>query len=709
VSLWEGAAVSAAVTPPVSPAAEQLTAGGTRPRRRWEVWRSPAGQPGWARPALLAVAALAAVLYAWNIASVDFAPYYSVAVKSMSESWKALFYGAFDPAATITIDKLAGAFVPQALSARVFGFYPWALALPQVVEGVVTVLVMYRAVRRWAGEVPGLLAALLLTLTPIAASVFGHPMEDGALTMCLVLAADAWQRAVETGRLRSLVLSGVWVGLGFQAKMLQAWMILPALFIGYLVAVPWPGSGEMTPEVPSWDLTEEQALASGPRLVTRLWQLAVAGIVMLGVSLSWVLMITLTPAADRPYVDGSTDNSVIAAVFGYNGVERFGISFRGAVASGPGISAGSEPGGSSNPFGLPTGVFKLLSGWYGPQAGWLYPLAGLGLVAGLYLTRWARRGNPVRCALLMWGIWLCTAGLVFSVMTTIPHTAYLAMLAPPVAALAAAGIYMLVLVYRAGRPSGWLLPVAVVVEVLWADFLWRSYRGFLPWALTAAGVAAVVAAALLVTARLVRRFPRRVADVALGLGIAAMLAAPATWTASVLDVKYAGTSFDASAGPPQGHGLFSALRGPVLGEAFGSTQTLTPQTQAIYDYVSSHRDGATYLLAVPSWTEASRFIMASGQEAMPLGGFSGTVRTPTLARVQYLVRTGQLRFFWFGWFGGVGTGGADLESGTVGAIVSWVRGSCTQVPAAAYGNPPDDFGGAFGGATLYECTSAPNP
>jgi len=685
--------VSTALTPPVSPAAQQPSSERTRSRRRWEVWRSPAGQPGWARPSLLAVAALAAALYAWNIASVDFAPYYSVAVKSMSESWRAFFYGAFDPAATITIDKLAGAFVPQVLSARIFGFHPWSLALPQVVEGVVSVLAMYRAVRQWAGEVPGLLAALLLTLTPIAASVFGHPMEDGALTMCLVLAADAWQRAVATGRLRSLVLSGVWVGLGFQAKMLQAWMILPALFIGYLVAAP---------------------SAAAPRLLTRLWQLAVAGVAMLAVSLSWILLFTVTPAADRPYVDGSTDNSALAMVFGYNGLERFGISVPGAVSSGPGISASpATPGaysGPGGPFGLPAGVFKLLSGWYGPQVGWLYPLAVVGLIAGLYLTRWAPRGNPVRCGFLMWGIWLCTVGLLFSVMTTLPHTAYLAMLAPPVAALAAAGICMLVHVYRAGRRSGWLLPAAVLVEVLWADFLWRDYRGFLPRVLTLAIAAGIVAAILLVAARLAprlaHRLPRRVTDAALALGVAAMLAAPAAWSASVLDVNYAGTSFDASAGPADGHGLFTLFRGPVLGDAFGSSQTLTPQTQAIYDYVQAHSDGATYLLAVPSWTQASRFILASGHEAMPLGGFSGTVRTPTLARVQALVGTGQLRFFWFGWFGGVGTGGADLGAGTVGEIVTWVRGACTKVPAAAYGNPPDDFGGAFGGPVLYECASA---
>ena len=186
------------------------------------MWRSPDGQPPWARPALLAIAAVAALLYAWNIEQAGLAPFYSVAVKSMSVSWKAFIFGAFDPKATITIDKLAGSFLPQALSARIFGYSAWSLALPQVIEGVVSVLVMYRVVRRWAGVMPGLAAAGIFTLTPIAASMFGHSMEDGALTLCLILAADAYQRAVMEARLRSLVWAGVWVGIGFQAKMLEA-------------------------------------------------------------------------------------------------------------------------------------------------------------------------------------------------------------------------------------------------------------------------------------------------------------------------------------------------------------------------------------------------------------------------------------------------------------------------------------------------------
>src|SRR5487761_429229 len=274
---------SSAADPAAGPqAAEPVTTG--RDRRRWEVWKSPQDQPGWARPALLGIAAMATLLYARNIASAGFEGFYSVAVKSMSQSWKAFLFGAFDPKASITLDKLAGSFVPQAISARIFGFHAWSLALPQVIEGVISVLVMYRVVRRWAGPAAGLLGAGIFALTPVTVSMFGHSMEDGALTMCLVLAADSCQRAMMEGRLRSLAWAGFWVGLGFQAKMLQAWIVLPALAAGYLATAPLP-------------------------LRRRVRDLAIAGTVMLAVSLSWIALYTVTPAGDRPYVDGSTNNS----------------------------------------------------------------------------------------------------------------------------------------------------------------------------------------------------------------------------------------------------------------------------------------------------------------------------------------------------------------------------------------------------------------
>ncbi|MEV4257595.1 glycosyltransferase family 39 protein, partial [Spirillospora sp. NPDC049652] len=202
------------------------------------VWRSPDGQPPWARPALLAIAAVSALLFSWNLRHAGYAPLYSVVAKSMSTGWKAFLFGAVDPAATSTVDKLPGSFMPQALAVRVLGFHEWSLALPQVVEGVVAVLVLYRVVRRWRGPAAGLAAAAVFGLTPLVASVFGHSMEDGALTMCLVLAADAGQRAVGSGRLRPLLAAAVWVGVGFQCKMLQAWLAVPALAVAYLVVAP---------------------------------------------------------------------------------------------------------------------------------------------------------------------------------------------------------------------------------------------------------------------------------------------------------------------------------------------------------------------------------------------------------------------------------------------------------------------------------------
>src|SRR5207302_714951 len=430
-------------------------------------------QPAWARPALLGIAAVAALLYARNLAGAGLAPFYSVAVKSMSVSWKAFFYGAFDPKATITIDKLAGWFLPPALSARIFGFHPWSLALPQVIEGVVSVLAMYRVVRRWAGPAAGLLAAGIFAATPIAASMFGHSMEDGALTMCLVLAADSWQRAVIEGRLRSLCWAGVWVGLGFQAKMLQAWIILPALGLGYLLAAPGG-------------------------LIRRLGQLGVAGLVMLAVSLSWIALYTFTPAADRPYVDGSTNNSAVAMVFGYNGVERFGISFPGSVASfgggggGPvgrvAPAAGRGAGQQYNAggfLGRSGGWTKLVSDRFGPEIGWLYPLALVAVIAGL----------------------------------------------------------------------------------AWAYYLWSGFRAFLPWVLPVAIGLGVAAIAVMVAARLSRRARGAVVGAGLAVGVAAMLAAPAAWAASVLDSRYAGSSFDASAGPAGGFGPGGG-GGPVRSQSF---------------------------------------------------------------------------------------------------------------------------------------------
>jgi hypothetical protein len=277
---------------------------------------------------------------------------------------------------------------------------------------------------------------------------------------------------------------------------------------------------------------------------------------------------------------------------------------------------------------------------------------------------------------------------------------------------------------------------------VWAVFLWRSYSGFLPWALWIAVAVGAMAIAVMIWARISRVTALRVATVALIAGVAAMLIPGSAWAASVLDSKYAGSSFNAGAGPDSGmgggqgggarmsgdggessaakgsgsrmgDGAFGQFPGGAPGGASGGapsgssgaapsgssgeagsgtspggfgnmmsgSDTLSTEEQKIYNYVSANRGGASYLMAVSSWTEAGPYIMATGQEIMPMGGFSGSVSSPTLAQAQKLVSSGQLKFFLVN----SGTGRSGNGSSTVSAIDSWVKKTCTEVPAKDYG------------------------
>ncbi|MEU5533748.1 glycosyltransferase family 39 protein [Streptomyces sp. NPDC020362] len=284
-------------------------------------WRSPVGQPVYARPVLLVITVLAAVLYTWGIEHSQYHVFYANAARSMTESWKAFFYGSFDPGNSITLDKLPGFLWPQALSARVFGFHPWALTLPQVVEGVASLLVLHRLVCRWAGVNAALIASTAFLLTPVAVGLFRTAVEDPAFTLCVLLAAEATQRAARDGRLRPLMLAGVWVGIGFQAKMLEAWAVLPALALVHLMTAPIA-------------------------LRRRLAHLGLSALVMTAVSASWMLAVTLTPAKDRPYVDGTTNNSAFSMVVGYNFLNRF--SSLGISAASTGSVSATQGGGGGH-------------------------------------------------------------------------------------------------------------------------------------------------------------------------------------------------------------------------------------------------------------------------------------------------------------------------------------------------------------------------
>lgn len=648
-------------------------------RAKWRFWRSPADQPGWARPALLGVAAVATVLYAWSLPANGFAAYYSSAVKSMASSWEALFFGAFDPNATIALDKLPGAFVPQAVSVWLFGPYPWAMALPQVIYGLVCVLVMYRVVRLWAGPKAGLLAAVIFAFAPLLISMFGHPMEDGALTVCTVLAVDACQRAIRSGRLRPLLLAGFWVGVGFQAKMLQSWVVLPALAIAYL-------------------------LAAKVRPGRRVKHLLAAFAITVAVSFSWTAAMSLAPADSRPYADGTTNNSVWSMVVGYNGLERFGIHVPGSVST-LGDTAQQQNPSSSDEQALTPEQGELLMLRYLTQLAWLLPLLLMSL--GYGLSRWRRQDRLRNAGYAMWTTWFVVHAVVFGVVG-IPHTAYLAALIPAVAALCAVGTQEAWRAYVARRKgTRWVLPVTLLVQGLVAAGL-AGVADYLPvlvpaiLVLTAGSVVALVVG-------LFRRLSRKLLTRGLAAGLAAALVAPVAWSFSVLDQRNGGTAFEAEAGPigPKASAAFEELMVNFVGQpAVNAIQDVPPELtvpqRQLLDYVNEHRDGARFPFVTDSWVVASRYLIATDESPLAMAGFAGSSPFPSLAEAKELVATDQVRFFVLTGVYGMGDGNPSDESE---AIASWVRDTCREVPQDTYrpGGAKIPVTDPTAEAVLYKC------
>ncbi|MFJ2737470.1 ArnT family glycosyltransferase [Streptomyces sp. NPDC087317] len=729
------------------------TAAGADRRARW---RAPAGQPAYARPALLVITVLAAVLYAWGINHSQYHTFYANAVRSMSESWKAFFYGSFDPGNSITLDKLPGFLWPQALSVRIFGFHPWALVLPQVIEGVASLLVLYRLVRRWAGVEAALIAATAFLLTPVVVGLFRTAVEDPAFTLCVLLAAEAAQRAARDGRLRPLLFAGVWVGLGFQAKMLEAWAVLPALALVYLLSAPIA-------------------------LRRRLAHLGLSALVMAAVSMSWMIAVTLTPAKDRPYVDGTTDNSAFSMVVGYNFLNRFsslGVSAastgsvsatrnggggHGSIAdretgtngaSQGGQSAGSvthvpaaptseaRQAGSGSRGGDQDGWSKMFATSLASQTGWLYPIAAVAIACGVLWRRGRPRTDRIRAGFLLWGTWLATYFLVFSAGSVGGHTYYMGVIAVPLAALTGGGVALMWRAYRAGGPRAWALPGAVAATAAWSAYLADEFPLFLPWLAPVVGLLGLGAVVLLVLGRRGRGASGgRLALAGLAASLAALLFAPSAWAVQVFNPAYASSGRGAvgPSGKHRGHRSVTSAGGRTgqrprtstgsSGETQGAPgapggagsfnvlrddSRLTVTQRKLLRYATSHQGSATYVFATTGWKRASPYILATGAHVLPLGGYSGDVPFPTEAQFRHLVASGKLRYMLLSGGGGRDTGalsGNRTGTGTrTGAtqITAWVRSACTPVPASAYGGTESAGATEPSGATgeaLYRCTS----
>jgi 4-amino-4-deoxy-L-arabinose transferase-like glycosyltransferase len=582
--------------------------------------RAPDRRRRWLRYAALAfIAALAGLAYAWAAHQDNLEPYYDGAVRSMSVSWHNFIFGAVDPAGTISLDKLPGALWLQALAVRAFGFHTWVIILPQMVEGVLTVLVLYRAVSRLSTPTAGLIAAAVVAVSPATVALNRGNISDSLMILLLVLAADSVSAAIAVkdrggrGTQARLILAGFWVGLAFQAKMIEAWLVLPAFGLAYLLDGPGP-------------------------LARRVRQLVVAGIVAGVVSLAWMTAVSLVPSAQRPYADGSSNDSVYAQVFVYNGFGRFGDQTPAQL-----LAAQVAPD-QSIPI-KPASAVRLLTGNLGRDSGWLLPAAFLAAIWGIAVRSRRPRGDGPRACFVLWGAWLLILAVTFSTATYI-QTYYTAALTPAIAAILAVAAVAL-LAPGTIRPSETSqgpatsqpqheilrrIGLAIVSAGTTAYAVWlipangAHVPGWLVPAIIVVGAAAVV---LVIGSALVRQA---------GLAAAAV--------AAVL-VTALGTPAVASAGLAVNHE--SAFDTPFESPKVASQLASQPARLATLEtvtvpYLQQLEGRAPDLLAAQSSYLAAVYIYVSGQEVLPIGGFTGTIPSPTLSQLKTDILHGQFHF-----------------------------------------------------------------
>src|SRR6266516_6049749 len=405
----------------------------TIPQREAEKPPAPQGIKrwlAWHRLALMGITLVSIFMNFYQLGANGYSSYYPAAIRSMMDSWHNFFFAAYDPGGFVTIDKPPVGFWLEVASAKIFGFNSVSILLPQALAGVLAVLLLYHLVRRHFGVVAGLLAALALAVSPISVVTNRNITIDSILALTLLFGAWTVMRAAETGRLRWLLLTAIIVGIGFNIKMLEAYLVVPAYGLLYLLAAPHS-------------------------LRKRIGHLALAGVLLLAVSLSWVVAVDLTPASQRPYVGSTQDNSELSLALGYNGVQRLlggfvggfgggssanrfpngappsGNTGRNGTSSTPGTPPHFGNGGSTNARGIRAGQQQPSGGSGGagglfdigtpgplrlfiqPLAGqiaWLLPFALLGAVALAWQRRPRLQSDHKQQSLLLWGMWLLTMG-----------------------------------------------------------------------------------------------------------------------------------------------------------------------------------------------------------------------------------------------------------------------------------------------------------
>ncbi|MEU1006218.1 ArnT family glycosyltransferase [Streptomyces tibetensis] len=687
--------------------------------------KDAAPAPRWSLPALPAILALAAVLYSWNLSGAGLNSFYSAAVLSGTESWKAWFFGSLDAGNFLTVDKPPLALMVMGLSCRVFGYGTWQMMAPMIAATLATVWILHSSVKRVFGHAAAAVAALVLALTPITVAINRDNNPDTLLVFLMVAGAALALRATRDGRLLPLLCSAACFGLAFNTKMLQGYIALPAVFAVYLYA-------------------------ARPAVVKRVVHLVLAAVVLAVSSFWWAAAVSLVPASERPYIGGSTDGTAWNLIMGYNGLGR--------ILGGEGNGGGGGGGGFSGTAGLGRMFNDILGG----QISWLIPFAGIALVGGLALCGRAPRTDPTRAALLLWGGWTLLHYLTFALAEGTMHPYYTTALAPGIAALCGGGGALLLRAFRSDRRWVWVLPLALGVTAAWAAVLLRRASGWNTWLWPAVLVVMALAVVGLLVFRSGASVLRlRLLTVSVAAAVVAAVAGPAAYAWSVPSSGAGGGmgGTNPTAGPTTGSGFggpgggsgrgFPGRAGdgelpgggarqggnaqagggfpgggfpdggmPSGGMPSGGTPSGgqsgqapegaggsgdTPPTGTGTDsdgggmgrggmggggasseliaYLKKHQDGAKWLLAVSSSQGAAQLILSSGEPVISMWGWSGSDRAMTLAKLKELVKKGELHYVQLGGGMGGGPGGGSTVSSEVTA---WVQKHGTAVKESDY-------------------------
>ncbi|MCG0588793.1 ArnT family glycosyltransferase [Bacillus velezensis] len=643
----------------------------------------------------------------WNDDTVN--PYYTAAVTSMLQSFHNFFYASFDAAGFITVDKPPVTYQVQTISALIFGMHGWSVILPQALAGVGSVLFMYLLIKPTFGKTAARIASFVMACTPIAVAVARTNNVDALLVFFLLFATWLLFKAIRKGRLIWLLAAFFVVGAGFNTKMLQAYMILPAFLLFYMIAA---------------NTTIKKKIIS---LVSALAVLA-------AVSLSWPLIVDNIPASKRPYVGSSQTNSVLELAFGYNGIQRLTGQSSGGGQGGPdgnaskemsssdgssqmqkppgqssssssasgdkpqngsmtappsngkmpsggqggppsggdggggksGAGTGSKMQSGSGMFGTGTpGPLRLFQTELSDQISWLLPFAIFGM-AGLLIAgaRERRRLSAEQKETIFWAAWLVPIAGFFSVAEFFHHY-YLIMLAPPIAALVGAGWVALVHLYR--KQAGWktwLLPAAILVTTGFELFILRNYNDQIGagWSIGAGVLGAVAAIALFV-------FKQRQKPLSYYVSLAALLVLmvmPIYWASTPL--LYGGNSSLPETGPQ-----LASTSGKGMGMDNASVNT------KLINYLEKHNAGADYLFAATDSNTAAPYIIKTKKAVMAIGGFSGSDPAITLTQFKKLVKEGKVKYFLTS---GMGKGGNN-------DIVQWVEKNGKKVSSDKWQSSTD--------------------